>query len=188
MGESADQIRNEIDMNRRSAEDKINQIQTQVENTTQQLRTGVQDSAQEVREQIKGTIDETVETVKQGVDVRRQVDERPLMAVGAALIGGFVLGGLMGGNGSNQGQHSTSASHSGSSGSSMGQGIRSAMQKSGLDETVTNAASALIASVTDQLRDTLDRNFPGFADKMQTAQHTSGDLANKTRQAQTTQV
>jgi len=192
MGESTAQVREEIDMNRRSAADKIDQIQSQLENTTEQLRTGVQDSAQQVRDQVKGTIDDTMETMKQNFDLRQQIEERPLVALGAALVGGFVLGGLMGGGGHSQnggnGHTQPTASQSGHHGSSAGHGVRSAIQKSGLEDTISNAASALIGSLTDQLRDTLDRNFPGFAEKMQTTQQTDGDFADKTRRAQSTQV
>lgn len=193
MGQSTDQIRQEIDMNRQNAADKIDQIQSQIENTADQLRSGVQDSAQQVRDQVKGTIDDTVETMKQSMDMRQQIEERPLVALGAALVGGFVLGGLMGGDdherprgeytrhdGNGRDRYPSSSQQGGS----LGHTIRSAMQKTGLDDTISNAAAALIGSVTDQVRETIDRNFPGFSDKMQTAQHSPGGFAEKTRETQ----
>ena len=63
-------------------------------------------------------------------------------------------------------------------------GIRSAAQKSGLEDTVSNAAAAMMGSVTEQLKDMLDRSFPGFIEKLDTAQHQPGSLADKTRATQ----
>ena len=110
------------------------------------------------------------------------------MSVGAALLGGFVLGSLMGGeehhrqqSGSYTGANSTGSGHDVSG---IMNGVRGAAQKSGLEDTVSNAAAALMGSVTDQLKDMLDRSFPGFSDKLDTAQHQQGSLADKTRATQ----
>ena len=66
----------------------------------------------------------------------------------------------------------------------MASGIRTAVQKTGIEDTISNAAAALLGSVTDQLKNTLDQNFPGFADKMTNAQSSSGGFAEKSREAQ----
>jgi hypothetical protein len=58
------------------------------------------------------------------------------------------------------------------------------MQKSGLDDTLSSATAALIASVTDQVKETLDRNFPGVTGMIQAAQDTPGGYAEKRREAQ----
>jgi len=190
MGQSADQIRQEIDQKRSDASSKIDRLQSQVQGTTEQVRDQVQESVEQVVEQVKGTVDETIQTVKQSVDFHKQIEERPLVALGAALVGGFLLGGMTGGNGGGQSQqqgygssndHRSNSSHS--SGSST---VRTALQKSGLEDTISNAAAALMGSVTDQLKGTLDRNFPGFADKMQTAQNKPGSFAEKTHETQST--
>ena len=186
MGQSTDQIRQEIDQKRDDAAGKIDQLETQVKDTADQLKSGVQDTTEQIIGQVQGTVEDTIETVKQNVqnvDFRQQIEERPLVALGVALVGGFVLGGLMGGGG----QQQTSGGQQGSSqsGSSMSGGLRSLAQKTGLEDTISNAASALIGSVTDQVKDTLDRNFPGFADKMQTTRETPGSFAEKSREAQT---
>jgi hypothetical protein len=150
----------------------------------------VQDTAEQVRDQVTGTVEDTIETVKQqvqNVDFRQQIEERPLVALGVALIGGFVVGGMMS-DGNDGGRQSSSGGQQGSShsGSSMGSGIRSIAQQTGIEDTISNAASALIGSVTDQLKDTLDGIFPGFASKMETTKETPGDFAAKSREAQTT--
>lgn len=199
MGESTDQIRQEIDQSRQSAADKIDQLQgqvqgtadglrTNVQETTESLVTGVQDAAGQVREQVSGAVDDTIQAVKQNVDVKQMIEERPLLALGAALVGGFVLGGLT--SGGDGGQHhqyqgaSASTHASGGSGSSLGNGLRAAIQKTGIEDTISSAAAAFVGSLGDQLKDTLDRNMPGFADKMQSAQETPGSFADKAREAQ----
>lgn len=205
MGESTDQIRQEIDRSRNNAAAKIDQIQHQVEDTADGLRTNVQDTAEhlvtgaqeaaeQVREQVSGMVDDTIHSVKENVDLRQMIEERPLIALGAALIGGFVLGGLTGGDDNghahyqepNRYQQSTYSGgrSSGGSGSPLGSGIRTAIQKTGIEDTLSSAAAAFIGSMSDQLKETLDRNMPGFADKMQSAQHTSGSFAEKAREAQ----
>ena len=198
MGESTDQIRQEIDQSRQSAADKVNQLQGQVQSTADSLRTnvqetteglvgGVQDAAEQVREQVSGAVDDTIQAVKENVDLRQFIEERPLLALGAALVGGFVLGGLT--SGGDDGQHqyqgtSASARSSGSSGSQLGSGLRAAIQKSGIEDTISSAAAAFVGNLGDQLKETLDRNMPGFADKMQSAQQTPGSFADKAREAQ----
>lgn len=187
MGQSPDQIRQEIDQKRTDAADKIDQLQDQVQSIPDQVRQQAQDTVEQVRDQVKGTVDDTVQSVKENLDLRQQVEQRPLVALGAAFVGGFVLGSMGGGEGGSapQGQQGY-AGRSENSPSALSNGLRSAVQRSGLDETIANAAAALIGSVTDQLKGTLDRNFPGFATKMTKAQRTEGDLADKTRVTQST--
>jgi len=191
MGQSSDQIRQEIDQKRADAGDKIDQLQNQVQGTTEQVRDQVQESVEQVVDQVKGTVDDTVQQVKQSVDFHKQVEERPLVMLGAALLGGFLLGGMTGGSGGGNHQHQTghasmSSHDQGFMQGSAASGIRTALHKSGLEETISSAAAALMGSVTDQLKDTLDRNFPGFADKMQTAQSKPGSFAEKAHEAQST--
>ncbi|HYI26021.1 MAG TPA: hypothetical protein VD767_11480, partial [Thermomicrobiales bacterium] len=137
---------------------------------------------------VTGTMEDTIQTVKESFDFRQAIEERPLLAVGAAFIGGFVLGGLTGGeddhHSRSQGSTSASAMQGGSSGSSLGRGLRAAIQKSGIEDTLSSAAAAFVGGLSDQLKDTLDHNMPGFADKMSTAQENPGDFADKARQAQ----
>jgi ElaB/YqjD/DUF883 family membrane-anchored ribosome-binding protein len=198
MGESTDQIRQEIDRKRDDAAGKIDQLQHQVQDTADQMRANVQDTTGQVIDQVKTGVDDTIESVKQNIDLRQQIEERPLLALGAALVGGFLLGGMTGGRnhhgGSSgftqsyqpaSGQHT--AHHDGAHGGpAMGSSIRSAIQKTGIEDTISNAAAALLGSVTDQLKDTIDRNFPGFNEKMESVQHQPGGFADKAREAQST--
>lgn len=96
MGQSTDQIRREIDESRDSAAARIDQLQSQVEGTAQDLRDNVQGTAEQVIDQVKGSVDDTVETVRENLDVRQHIEQRPLLSLGIALVGGFVLGSLTG--------------------------------------------------------------------------------------------
>jgi hypothetical protein len=196
MGQSADQIRREIDQSRGDAAAKIDQLQSQVQGTAQEVRDSVQGTTDKVVDDLKGTVDETVESVKQSLDLRHQIEQRPLLSLGLALVGGFVVGGMTGGGGGGQQQSQHRSYQYPDSGSTTGyapthrepgpmsQGIRSAVKQTGLEDTLSAAAAALIGSVTDQLKTTLNQNLPGFADKMETAQSSSADFGTKAKAAQ----
>lgn len=181
MGQSADQIREEIDLKRSDAADKIDQLKDQVQGTADQMRGQVQDTVEQVKGQVQGTVDDTIQTVKDSVDFRQQIEERPLVALGVAFFGGVLLGGMTSGS---KGHSGSSQSYGGSSSGGSSSPVRTAFQRSGLDDTIANATAALMGSVTDQLKNTLDKNFPGFADKMQTAERKPGDFAEKSKAAQ----
>jgi ElaB/YqjD/DUF883 family membrane-anchored ribosome-binding protein len=204
MGKSSDELRQEIDMHRADAERKINDLQGQIQGTAddlksqaqgtvEDLRHQVQDTATDVREQVQGTMEDTIQTVKENVDFEQFVQERPLVSLGAALIGGFVLGGILdgssggGGGSSHASPASGSGAYSGSSSTShsgLSDSIRNMYKSSGLEDTVNNAAAAMMGSVTEQLKQTMDRNMPGFSDKMDSAKRTEGSVMDKSREVQ----
>jgi ElaB/YqjD/DUF883 family membrane-anchored ribosome-binding protein len=199
MGQSADELRQEIDQHRYDAERKINDLQGQIQGTAEDLRTQaeegvnqirdqVQNTATDIRDQVQGTVDDTIQSVKDSFDYEQFIQDKPLVSLGAALIGGFVLGGLLnssGGGGGSQNQ-SGSSSYSSSSGSQSGIGdsVRNAYKSSGLEDTVSNAAAAMMGSITEQLKQTMDKNMPGFADRMDTAKRTEGSVMDKSRELQ----
>lgn len=189
MGQSSDELRQEIDHHREDAAQKIDQLQSQVQGTTEDLRHQAQETAGEVREQVMGTVDDTMQSVKENIHIEEQIQERPLVALGAALIGGFVLGGMLGGGGGNQHRSSSSSSHdysgsSSSNGGGMSDTLQSALKRSGLEETFSNAAAALMGSITQQVEQTIDRNVPGFSRKMNEAKQQPGSVMDKARQTQ----
>jgi ElaB/YqjD/DUF883 family membrane-anchored ribosome-binding protein len=171
MGQSSDQIRQEIEQHRSDAAQKIDDLEMRV-----------QDTATQARDQAKGMVEDTIQTAKESFDFRKQVEERPLVALGVAFVGGLMLGAVTGGGGG--GQQASSAY----GGSQQGQGasstLRQAAQRSGLEDTISNAAAALLGSVTEQFKSTLDQNFPGFSSKMDTAQNTQGGVADKAKATQ----
>ncbi len=203
MGKSSDELRQEIDMHRADAERKINNLQGQIQGTAddlksqaqgtvEDLRHQVEGTANDVLDQVQGTVEDTIQTVKENVDFEKFVQERPLVSLGAALIGGFVLGGILdgssgGGGSSHSSTSSGSGSYSGSSGAShsgISDSIRNIYKSSGLEDTVNNAAAAMMGSMTEQLKQTMDRNMPGFADKMDSAKRTEGSVMDKSREVQ----
>jgi ElaB/YqjD/DUF883 family membrane-anchored ribosome-binding protein len=194
MGQSSDQLRQEIDQHRHDAERKINDLQGTIEGTADDLKVQAQSTVEDVKHQVQDTVDETVRTVTENVDIEGFVRERPLVSLGAALIGGFMLGGMLD---SSRGSSSSSRSYeysgergdmssggSSSGGSDIGGTIRNVFKSSGLEDTVNNAAAAMMGSVTEQLKQTMDRNMPGFANKMDTAKHTDGTVMDKSRNVQ----
>lgn len=197
MGQSSDEIRREIDQKRADAAKKIDRIQEQVQDTSDQLRNQVsdtteqvQETVQHVREQVQGTVEDSVETAKQAIedfDVQKYVQERPLVSVAAAFVGGIVLGKVMGGggNGGHNGQHAYQAESSspGQHSSGIGNSVRSAVHQSGIDDLISNAAAALFGQVADQARTTIDRSFPGFTDKLQSVQKQDGSVMDKAKAA-----
>ena len=185
MGKSSDQLREEIDHQREDAGATIDHLQQQGQDQIEGTREQVMESAEQVRDEAKAMVTDTVDSVKQSIeqlDIERHVQERPLMSLGAALVGGFILGGLMGGE--DRGQRHQSSGYSGEGSGGFTSGIRSAAQKSGLEDTVSNAAAALMGSVTDQLKGMLDQSFPGFSEKLDTAVHKQGSFTDKTKATQ----
>lgn len=195
MGQSPDQIRHDIDMKREEAAQKIDQIQSQVHDTSDQIKNQVhetseqvQQTAQQVREQVQGTVEDTVETAKHAIetiDLQKHIQDYPLIAAGAAFFGGIMLGKLSSSGGGNQQQHQYQPQSSNGSNQSGGAGanVRTAFQKSGLEDTISNASAALMGQVTDQLKATLDKSFPGFTDKLKTAQKSDGSVIDKAKAA-----
>jgi ElaB/YqjD/DUF883 family membrane-anchored ribosome-binding protein len=187
MGQTADQLRQEIDQKRDNAAQKIDQIETRVQDTAQQAKDTVRDTAMMARDTVTETLDQTVtkvsETVdqtfskmKEGFDVKRQAEERPLVTIGAALVGGFLLGGLTGGD---KGEHRSSEDRTtgGSSTRSSGgvtNSLREAARTSGLDDAISNIASTLMGSLTERIRSTVDEAFPQLAEMIKSK---SGDGA-----------
>lgn len=191
MGQSADQLRDEIAAKRSDAAQKIDAIQAQVEGTVQQ----VQDSVEGTVQQVQDTVQDTVEQVKENLDIRHQIEERPLLALGAALIAGFALGSITGGGNEQQQQSQTATWTNQGQGQSQppaqqGGGITGTIEhlakESGLESTISDMASAFMATMTDRMKRSLDQSFPGFASKFQQAQRSGGDFAAKTNAAEGT--
>lgn len=182
MGQSSDELREEINQRRNDAADKIDQLQDQFQSTTDDLRHQAEETVDQVKGQVRDTVDDTIETVKEHLDLREQVEERPLVSLGVALIGGFVLGGMLGGGGGGDRHRPNYGSEQDHAGGGLGHTMRHAFKSSGLEETFSNAAAAMMGSVTDEVTRVIDRNIPGFSRKMEQARHTSGSTMDKARQ------
>jgi ElaB/YqjD/DUF883 family membrane-anchored ribosome-binding protein len=192
MGKSSDQLREEIDQQRQDAGEKIDRLQHQVQGQIEGTREQVLDTAEQVRDDAKAMVTDTVDSMKQSIeslDIERHVQERPLVSVGAALLGGFLLGAVLGDEDRNRGYRPADGGGGhgydrGGDAAGIMSGIRSAAQKSGLEDTVSNAAAALMGSVTEQIKGIVDQSFPGFSEKLDTAQHKQGSFTDKARETQ----
>jgi len=152
MGQTADQLRDEVEQAREAATQKIEDIEEKVTNAAEQ--------------------------VKEQFDWRHQVDDKPLMAVGAAFIGGMVLGGLTGGDHHDGHDHDYSSSqssgvryqsvqhnesHGGISG--MADAIRSAAKSSGFDDAIHHVADAALGTLGERIRHYADEMLSGSSSK-----------------------
>jgi hypothetical protein len=166
MGQTGDQLRQELDQTREDASQKIDEIQDRVEDATQK--------------------------VKDTFDVRAQIAERPLVAAGVAVAGGFLLGSLMSGD---QQQHQEDRyqtserqqlypgrqSHeSQSQGGGVMGAVHSAAKSTGLDDTLNAMAASVVGALTDQLKNMTSEAIPSFSQKFQQAQQTPGGFSQKT--------
>lgn len=178
MGETTDQLRQEVDQKRDDASQKIDQIEQQVRQTAQQMEQKVTDTAQQIdqkvsetKQQIEDKVIDTVQHVKDKFDLRGQVEERPLVAVGVALLGGAILGGVLKG-GESESPGGTSQQ------SGVGNAVRKAAKDSGFEDTIQKFAHAALSRIGDQVRDITERSFPGIADLLaddsSTTQSSSG--------------
>jgi ElaB/YqjD/DUF883 family membrane-anchored ribosome-binding protein len=153
MGETADQLRQEVDQKRDDAADKIDQIQAKVEGATQQ---------------VKDTVDDAKQQVKDTFDLRKQIEEKPLLALGAALAGGFILGGVLGDNGHDdrryprydQGPRQMPNRPPASLG--MMDNVRKAAKSTGLEDTLNSMVSSFMGNLGERVKAIGEEAFPGL--------------------------
>jgi ElaB/YqjD/DUF883 family membrane-anchored ribosome-binding protein len=190
MGQTADELRQEIDGKREDAAAKIDEIEARVQNTAQMAketveetmqtaRDTVEDTIQTAKDTVTGTVTETVETVKQSFDVQRQIQERPLVALGAAALGGFLLGGAVGGGESKRHRADYSQSSNGGrtynyqSYRSQPSPLQQAAKSAGLDNAMSAVTGALMGMAADRLRGIVDESFPNFGERLRREMNTS---------------
>jgi ElaB/YqjD/DUF883 family membrane-anchored ribosome-binding protein len=173
MGEGTDQLRQEVDQKRDDAAQKIDQIEQQVMQTAQQMEQKVTNTAQQIedkvmdtKQQIEDKVTDTVQQVKEKFDWRGQVEERPLVAVGVAMLGGALLGGVLKDGDDHHSDSSRQMVATGQKRSGVGNAIRNAAKDSGLEDTIQKFAQAAFSNIGNQVRDVTERNFPGMAEIM----------------------
>ena len=145
MSQSSDQIRRGIERDRQEAGEKVDELEQHLEDRADQLKQQAQDTVEHFRDEAGEMLHDTMDTVKENMDLQQQVQDHPLPAVAAALVGGFLLGSAMNEGGGGGGQ----------SGESFGSTILRTAEESGLVETAENLAAALVGSVTEQVRTTI---------------------------------
>jgi len=161
MGSTADDIREQVDANRSSAEDKINKIEQQVTGQAQALQEKVSGAGEMIQEKVA----DTAQQVKEQFDWRKQVNDRPLVAVGAAMIGGMLLG-KMTGSGGGGGHHAPDVPHNGAGmmagGGMIAGALQNAMQKSGLSDQLETTMHDLFSTVTSRMKE-MTKDMPGMS-------------------------
>jgi hypothetical protein len=159
MGQTTDQLRQEIDTKRDDAAAKIDAIEARVQDTAQMAKDTVEETMATAKDTVTETVTETVETIKQGFDFQKQVDERPLMMLGAAVLGGFFLERAMGGDK----QH---RSHYYQDNRSQPGPLQQAVHNSGLDTTMSAMTGAVAGMAAERLQGLVDETFPEFGQRL----------------------
>lgn len=138
-------------------------------------------------EQLRALPEETDDSNSAASGVQAKIAERPLISLGAGLVGGMLLGGLLGGgNDRNRDRGSWSGYNrypapsgstsngdqrdenqgSSSIAASMTAGLRKAAQQSGLEEHGRSTSASVMSSLNDTLRSVLSQQVPDFDQKL----------------------
>jgi len=157
MGTTADDLRQQVDANRSSAEEKLNMLEQQVTDSAQMIQDKVTGSASMIQEKVA----DTAQQIKQSFDWRKQVDDRPLVAVGVAMVGGMLLGKMTSG-GSGGGHHAPDIGRGAAGGGMIAMAMQNAMQKSGLADTMETTMHDLFSTASTRLKD-LAKDMPGMS-------------------------
>jgi len=116
-------------------------------------------------EMIQEKVADTAQQVKEQFDWRKQVNDRPLVAVGAAMIGGMLLG-KMTGSGGGGGHHAPDVPHNGAGmmagGGMIAGALQNAMQKSGLSDQLETTMHDLFSTVTSRMKE-MTKDMPGMS-------------------------
>jgi len=144
MGKSASEIDQELEQTRSDAAEKIEKIEQQVT--------------------------QSAESVKQSLDWRYQVQQRPLMALGTAFLGGLMFGEV-----TNSDQHESARNrYNGDSSSSyeprgnsdqggVSGAVRHVARASGADDAISSAAAAMMSTAGQRIKDVIENvsRIPG---------------------------
>lgn len=180
MGQTADQLRQEIANKRDDAAAKIDRIEAKVQDLPNVAKDTVKETVDQSLNQARASVEEKVGQVKQQVNVQGQIEERPLAVLGAAFAGGFLLAKMFGGAKSDQREftyqtdwsqaHSTpaaSAYESGSSGheaSRMGVGSAASGYQSQAGSQGSSQPNAIISALKGAAKDAgLDNTFSSLS-------------------------
>ncbi len=160
MGKSTSEISQELEETRADAADKIERIEQQVT--------------------------ESAEMVKQNLDWRYQVDSHPLAAVGAAFVGGLLLGGMSGGGDDHDRSRHSAYDANGNRidysredrhDSGLSGALRQATHDSGVEAAVSSAAAMAMAAAGKRVKEAIGELYPGLVDQYETSRSENGKTA-----------
>ena len=89
--ENEELIRHQMENTRESLTDKLETLENKLLGSVQQATSAVNETVASVKE----TMNEGMESVKDAVDIPAHVDRHPWLALGGAVLGGFMLGNLL---------------------------------------------------------------------------------------------
>lgn len=90
-----ERVRETVEGAASTVEGIVGNVKETVETTVEAVRQTVEDtksSVEDIVENVKGTVGETVETVKHTFDLSYQVNQRPWLMFGGAILTGYMLG------------------------------------------------------------------------------------------------
>ena len=189
-GKASDAASGAADKAKSVAVDASSNVQSAVSDAKSTVQDAVSDpsgAAQDVAEKVKSAAPETLSRAKDWVTAH------PLVAVGAGLIGGMVLGGSGGGGSqhhhhyhgdSGSDQHASGSNQSESSKSSGGQqatgGLLGIIQQTGLLEIVTQSADRLMKTANTHAAELMRQRVPGFDEQLSQKTGSSAAVAAST--------
>jgi len=90
-----ERVRETVEGAASTVEDIVGNVKETVDTTVEAVKQTVEDaksSVEDIVENVKGTVGETVETVKHTFDLSYQVNQRPWLTFGGAILAGYMLG------------------------------------------------------------------------------------------------
>ncbi|MBA2453898.1 MAG: YtxH domain-containing protein, partial [Chloroflexia bacterium] len=153
-----------IDDQRHQLEDNLEGIEGKLKGASDQAH----EKVQETKDQVQEKIEEVQQKVQDAADWRQQFDKRPMVGLGVAFGGGFLLAGLLGGGSKKKDDKSQSASYSyppqyqnpqyqSHGGTEIG--------RQHMSSTMDNIKGALMGVAAAQAKSFLGQSVPSFDDE-----------------------
>lgn len=164
MGETTDAIRSQIDEQRHQLEENLEGIEGKLKGASDQA----QEKVQETKDQVQEKVEQVQQKVKDATDWRQQFDQRPMVGLGVAFGGGFLLAGMLGGGGSKKDSKSQNHSYGYQqpqySYQGYGQGGPSGgdVGRQHVSSTFDNMKGALMGVAAAQAKSFFEKSVPGF--------------------------
>lgn len=166
MGETTDALRSQIDGQRHQLEENLEGIEGKLKGASDQA----QEKVQETKDQVQEKVEQVQQSVKDAADWRQQFDKRPMVGLGVAFGGGFLLAGIMGGGSKKNDDKSQNRGYSylpqyqnpqyqaygrgGPSGADVG--------RQHVSSTFDNMKGALMGVAAAQAKSFFEKSVPGF--------------------------
>jgi hypothetical protein len=117
---------------------------------------------------VKETVDDAKQQVKDTFDLRKQIEEKPFLALGAALAGGFILGGVLGDGDRDDRRYPRydegprPMPYRPPQTSGVMDGVRKAAKSTGLEETLNTMVNSFMGQLGERVKAIGEEAFPGL--------------------------